>query len=60
MRMIAMIDEAQVIEKILRHLHLRSGPAPPLAAARPPPDGYLRVPCDDVDPMPDYENLLTD
>ena len=29
----------------------------------PPPDGsspYIYEPCLDVDPMPDYENVLTD
>jgi hypothetical protein len=52
-----------VIEKILRHLGLWSG-TPPLAPARAPPDTdagpWTREPCDDVDPMPDYENVLTD
>ena len=37
---------------------------PPLAPARAPPDAnagpWTREPCDDVDPMPDYENVLTD
>jgi hypothetical protein len=60
MRLIAVIDEPQVIERILRHLGLWSGPAPPLATARPPPEIDIRVPCDDVDPMPEYENVLTD
>jgi hypothetical protein len=40
-----------VVEKTLRHLGLWSG-TPTLAPAREP--------CDDVDPMPDYENVLTD
>ena len=35
-----------------------------LAPARVPPDAaagsWTREPCDDVDPMPDYENVLTD
>jgi len=63
MRVIAVIDQRAVVEKILRHLHLWSG-SPPLAPARSPPgdaDGpWTREPCDDVDPMPDYENVLTD
>ena len=29
-------------------------PLPPAAGA------WTREPCDDVDPMPDYENVLTD
>ena len=52
-----------VIEKILRHLGQWNG-TPPLAPAREPPDSdagpRTREPCDDVDPMPDYENVLTD
>lgn len=63
MRVIAVIDQRAVVEKILRHLHLWSG-TPPLAPARSPLDGadgpWTREPCDDVDPMPDYENVLTD
>jgi len=63
MRVIAVIDQPAVVEKILRHPGLWSG-TPPLALARSPPgaaDGtWTREPCDDVDPMPDYENVLTD
>jgi hypothetical protein len=63
MRVIAVIDQRTVIEKILRHLGQWSG-TPPLAPARAPPDGdagpWTREPFDDVDPMPDYENVLTD
>jgi hypothetical protein len=36
MRMIAVIDNREVIEKILHHLSLWSGPLPTLATARPP------------------------
>ena len=61
MRVIAVIDQRLVIEKILRHLGQWNG-TPPLAPARSPPDAgaWTREPCDDVDPMPDYENVLTD
>ena len=48
-------------EKILAHLGQWNGP-PPLAPARSPPHAraWTREPCEDVDPMPDYENVLTD
>ena len=63
MRLIAVIDQRAVIEKILRHLGQWNG-TPPLAPARAPPAAntglWTREPCDDVDPMPDYENVLTD
>ena len=52
-----------VIGKILRHLGQWNG-TPPMAPARAPPDAdtgpWTRELCDDVDPMPDYENVLTD
>ena len=36
----------------------------PQAPARAPPEAdagpWTREPCDDSDPMPDYENVLTD
>lgn len=65
MRVIAVIDQRAVVEKIFRHLGLWSGPdASGLAPARVPPNAdtgpWTREPCDDVDPMPDYENVLTD
>ena len=60
---IAVIDQRAVAEKILRHLGLWNG-TPLLAPARASPDvdagPWTREPCDDVDPMPDYENVLTD
>ena len=61
MRVIDVIDQRLVIEKILRHLGQWNG-TPPLAPARSPPDAgaWTREPCEDVDPMPDYENVLTD
>ena len=73
MRVIAMIDQRVVIEKILRHLGQWNGTPPPPAARAPSDAGaWTRSPhemkqaisrgdpCDDVDPMPDYENVLTD
>ena len=59
MRVIAVIDDPRVTEKILRHLGAWHDPP-----ARPPPQGvrgpYTFEPCDNVDPPPDYENVLTD
>ena len=59
MRVIAVIDDPRLVEKILRHLDAWHDPPP-----RPPPSAvpgpYTYQPCDDVDPMPDYENVLTD
>jgi len=59
MRVIAVIDDPRVVEKILRHLGAWHDPPP-----RPPPAGvpgpYTYEPCDDADPAPDYENVLTD
>jgi hypothetical protein len=63
MRVIAVIDQRAVIEKILRHFGLWSG-TPLLAPARGRPDAAAgpctREPFGDVDHMPDYENVLTD
>ncbi len=59
MRVIAVIDDPRVVEKILRHLG--AWRAPP--AGLPPPPGSRPLtyePCLDTDPMPDYENVLTD
>ena len=71
MRVIALIDDPRVIEKILRHLGASSGHDPParrsLGEGEPPtpppqrvPGPYTYEPCDDADPTPDYENALTD
>ena len=63
MRVIAFIDNPDVVEKILRHLNLWCGPAA-FARARPPPasDPESSEPefhiCYDV--MPEYENVITD
>ena len=59
MRVLAVVDDPGVVEKILRHLGVWH--APP-AGLSPPgiPGPYTYEPCDDVDPMPDYENVLTD
>ena len=58
--MIAVIDQPRVIEKILRHLGLWSGPS---KVARPSPDSqrtWHYEPCDDAVPMADYQNVFTD
>ena len=59
MRVLAVIDDPRVVEKILRHLGAWHAPPP-----RPPPPNasgpHTYEPCEDVDPMPDYENVLTD
>ena len=59
MRVIAVVDDPCVVEKILRHLGAWHDPPP-----RPPPPGtpgpYTYEPCDDVASTPDYENVLTD
>jgi hypothetical protein len=58
MRVIAVIDDLRVVEKILRHLGAWHDPPPRL----PPLDSsgpYTYEPCEDVDLMPDYENVLT-
>jgi hypothetical protein len=62
MRVIAVIDDRRVVEKILRHLGRWTEPQP-LTQARPPPGTqgpWTYESCQDVDPMPDYENVLTD
>ena len=69
MRAIAVIDDPRVVEKILRHLGAWHDPPAcrSLGGGRPPtppPPGdsgpHTHEPCDDVDPTPDYENVLTD
>jgi len=69
MRVMAVIDDPQVVEKILRHLGAWHDPPAcrSLGGGRPPrpppervPGPYTYEPCDDVAPTPDYENVLTD
>jgi hypothetical protein len=59
MRVLAVIDDPRAVEKILRHLGAWHDPP---ARLSPPGDRspYTCEPCDDVDPTPDYENVLTD
>ena len=59
MRVIAVIDDPRLVEKILRHLGAWHDPP---AGLSPPgaPGPFTCEPCDDVDPAPDYENVLTD
>ncbi len=54
-----MIDGPRVVEKILRQLGAWHDPP---AGLSPPgaPGPYTYEPCDDVDPTPDYENVLID
>ena len=69
MRVIALIGDPRAVEKILRHLGAWHDPPPCLPQPRrrqaglPTPGAtgpYTYEPCGDVDPMPDYENVLTD
>ena len=59
MRVIAVIDDPRVVEKILRHLGAWHDPpaglSPP-GAARP----YTCQLCDAAAPILDYENVLAD
>jgi hypothetical protein len=53
------MDDPPGLEKFLRHLCPWHEPP----ASPPPLDGsrlYTYEPCEDVKPMPDYENVLTD
>ena len=53
-RVIAVIDDPRVVEKVLRHLGAWHDPP----ARLPPPRAYER--CADVAPTPDYVNAPTD
>jgi hypothetical protein len=63
MRLIAVIEDPAVIEKIFRYIKLWCGPAR-FAPARPPPSTELREPEPEFlvesDPMPDDDNVITD
>ncbi len=56
MKVIALIDDRSVIEKILRHLKLWPEQAAPACLSRAPPPGDERIVelCFD-DPFPDYD-----
>ena len=56
MRVIAVIHDPRVMEKILRRLGAWHDPPPPPSGSEP----YAYKPCEDLDPRPDYENVLTD
>ena len=59
MRVIAVIDGQRLVQIILRHLG--AWQVPPARESPPGASGpYTHEPCDDVDPMPDHENVLTD
>jgi hypothetical protein len=59
MRVIALIDDPRVVKNILRHLGAWRDP--PADLSLPGATGpYTYEPCGDVDPTPDYENVLTD
>jgi len=55
MRIVALIDDREVIERILRHLGLwEQGVRVFPARAPPEPDEWIIEPCYD-DPFPDYD-----
>jgi hypothetical protein len=56
MRIVAIINDPPVIEKILRHRHAWHDP-PAMSSPTEVPESYRYEPCDDVDPMPDYESF---
>jgi hypothetical protein len=59
MRVIAVIDDPRVVEKILHHLGAWHDP--PAGLSAPGTTGpYSYELCDDVAPTPDYQNALTD
>ena len=57
MRVIAVIDDPRLVEKILRHLGAWHDPP---AGLSPPgaPGPFTCEPCDDAGPMPDYEDSV--
>ncbi len=59
MRIIAIIEDREIVERILRHQGAWHDPPaglPPPGASEP----YTFEPCQDVDPMPDYESAPFD
>jgi hypothetical protein len=60
MRVIAVIDDRAVVEKILRHMELWCGPPVARQGRSPPGAPMVYEPYGDVEPMPDYENVVTD
>jgi hypothetical protein len=59
MRVIAVIDDPRLVEKILRRS--RAWRDPPVSLSAPGATGpYTYEPCEDVDPMPAYEDVLAD
>ncbi len=59
MRVIAVIDDRRVVEKILRHLAACHDP--PAGLSPPGTTGpYTYEPCEDAHSVPDYENVLAD
>jgi hypothetical protein len=54
-----LLSTERMAQYILRHLGAWHDPPP-----RPPPEGlpgpYTYEPCQDADPIPDYENVLTE
>ena len=59
MRVLAVVVDPRVVDKILRNLRAWHDPPP----RPPPPDGSgpcTYEPCEDVDPMPGYKKVLTD
>ena len=63
MRVLAVIDQRKVIEKILLHLNLWSGLPAFLPPRGPPPAIPKHWEADDPqsrDPFPDYDNVFTD
>jgi hypothetical protein len=62
MRVIALIDQPAVVEKVLQHMGLWTRPTAK-SKARSPPTAHERwtyEPCTDVAPTLDYENVLTE
>ena len=63
MRVLAVIDQRKVIEKILLHLNLWSGLPAFMPPRGPPPAIPKHWEADDPqsrDPFPDYDNVFTD